>query len=93
MFNPWFALAVQAAWLGWEAQSVIALRLMRLAGGGARGLNEARLMVADKMSAATEANVAAASAILAGDGHRTAKKVLRVYKKRVRANRSRLSRR
>ena len=47
MFNSWFALTFQAAQLGWEAQNVVALRFVRLAGGGAAGAKEAQLMVTD----------------------------------------------
>ncbi len=60
MFNTWLALTFQTAQLGLDAQSVIALRLVRLSGGGTAGLTEARLMVSDKMAALTEAHFAAA---------------------------------
>jgi hypothetical protein len=52
--------------LGIEAHSVIALRMMRLAAGGARGRAEARRMVAEKVGAVAEAQTAAAAAILTG---------------------------
>jgi len=64
MFKLWLALVFQSARLGVEVQSVIALRVLRLAGGGAPGLTEAQLMVTDKMAALAEAQVAAASAVL-----------------------------
>ncbi len=93
MWNPWLALSAQAAALGWEAQRVIALRLMRIAAGGASGRDEAQRMMTEKLAAAAEAQAAvAASAIAGGSSHRAAKKVLGVYGKRVRANRRRLSR-
>ena len=93
MWNPWLALSAQAAVLAWEAQQVIALRLMRIAAGGAGGRNEAQRMTTEKLAAAAEAQAAvAASAHTGGSGHRAAKKVLGVYGKRVRANRRRLSR-
>lgn len=91
MFNSWLALTFQGARLCLEAQSVIALRLMRLAGGGAPSLAEARLMVTDKMAALSEAQVAAAATVPAGNSHKVAMKVLQVIKKRVRANKNRLS--
>jgi hypothetical protein len=92
MLNPWLALSFQAARLGWEAQTVLALRFMRLAGGGAAGHSEARRMVAEKVAALTEAHTAAtAVAITGGNAPAVARKVMRVYKKRVRANRRRLS--
>jgi|SRR5579862_4392630 len=93
MWNSWLALSAQAALLGWEAQRVIALRLIRIAAGGARGRAEAQCMVTEKVAAAVEAHAAAVSgAIEGGTGRRTGKKVLAVYKKRIRANRRRLSR-
>jgi hypothetical protein len=93
MWSAWFALSTQAARLGWEAQGVAALRLMRLAQGGARGQSEAQRMVAEKAAALAEAQTAAAAAaITGGSGNRVAKKVLRVYRKRVRRNRRRLTR-
>jgi hypothetical protein len=92
MWNSWFALSFQAAQLGWEAQSVIALRLMRLATGGALARSEARLMVTEKVLALAEAQSAtAAIAIKGGNGRDAARKILRVYKKRVRGNKRRLS--
>jgi hypothetical protein len=92
MLNSWFALSFQTARLGWEAQSVIALRLMRLAAGGVSGHSEARRMVAEKVFALAEAQTATAMvAMKGGNGQDVARKLLRVYKKRVRGNRRRLS--
>ena len=45
------------------------------------------------MAALSEAQLAAAATMLAGDSQKVAAKVLKVFKKRVRANRTRLSRR
>jgi hypothetical protein len=93
MWNSWFALSSQAALLNFEAQGVMALRMMRLAAGGARGLSEAQRMVSEKFAALTEAQAAAtAAAFTDGNGHRAAKKVMNVYQKRVRGNRRRLTR-
>jgi hypothetical protein len=50
-------------------------------------------MIGDKMAALREAHVAAAAGAIIGDGPKLARKVLRVFAKRVRANRKRLSRR
>ena len=58
MFNPWFLLACDAAQLGFEAQSVIELRLVRLATGGASAWPEAQRMVSEKAAAVVEAHVA-----------------------------------
>jgi hypothetical protein len=85
---------LQTIQLGVEAQSVIALRMMRLAAGGARGRAEATRMVAEKVGALAEAQTAAAAAILTGRRQKVvAGKILTAYKKRVGANRRRLSRR
>ena len=92
MWSSWLALSVNAARLGWEAQAVIALRLMRLANGGTRAQTEAQRMMTEKIAALAEAQRgAAAVAVTGGDSRRVAKKVLGVYRKRVRANRRRLA--
>ncbi|HEY1981035.1 MAG TPA: hypothetical protein VGH13_13205 [Xanthobacteraceae bacterium] len=79
--------------LGFEAQQVVALRLMRIAAGGARGQAEAQRMVTEKVGALAEAQAAAVTtAITGGNSHRLGKKVVGVYKKRVRGNRRRLTR-
>ena len=79
MFNPWLELSLKAVNMGMEAQSVIALRMLRLATGGARMEAEASRMVTDKVAAAEAQAVAADRAP-------------RIVKKRVRANKRRLSR-
>jgi len=91
-WNMWARLAMHVAVTGFEAQSVMALRFMRLAAGGARAQSEARRMVTEKVMALGEAQSAATVAAIKGDkGHRVATKVLRVYKRRVRKNRRRLA--
>ena len=75
-----------------EAQCVTALRFIRLAAGGAPAQSEARRMFTEKIQALGEAQSAAAVAMIKGRSSRNvAKKVLRVYKKRVRGNRRRLT--
>jgi hypothetical protein len=92
MLNPWFAISYQATRLAWEAQNVMVLRLMRLASGGASGTSEANRMVTEKLSALAEAQtVATAGAISGNSGPVISKKILNVYKKRVRGNKRRLS--
>jgi hypothetical protein len=77
-----------------EAQSVMALRMLRLAAGGCRMEAEAARAVTEKVTAAVEAQVAAAVAAVGGrPQHVVANKALRVFSKRVRANKRRLSRR
>jgi hypothetical protein len=62
------------------------------AAGGVLGRSEARRMVAEKVLALAEAQTATAMvAMKGGNGQDVARKVLRVYKKRVGGNRRRLS--
>jgi hypothetical protein len=78
--------------LGIEAQTVVALRMMRLAVGGAHAQDEAQRMVTEKIDALAEAQTAVLNAMMSGDkDHVIAAKVLGAFKKRVRANRRRLS--
>ena len=70
-----------------------ALRMLRLAAGGARAEAEATRMVTEKILAAGEAQVTTVAAAMRGQKkHVVAGKALNVYRKRVRANRRRLSR-
>ena len=91
-WNGWFALSAQAARMCWEAQTVMFLRGLRMAQGGAKGRAEAQRMITEKVAALAEAQVAATMATLKGSKkHRVAKKALAVYAGRVRRNRRRLS--
>ena len=93
MFNPWLQLSLKAVEMGMEAQSVIALRMLRLATGGARMEAEASRMVTDKVAAAAEAQpVAAVSALNGHSPHVVTSKAPRAPKKRARANKRRRSR-
>jgi hypothetical protein len=93
MFDPWVTLGMRFFQLGLEAQSVIALRMLRLASGDARGQDELNRMVVEKMTAIAEAQMTAATAIMSGNrDHVVARKALSVFQKRVRANKRRLSR-
>ena len=94
MFNPWIDWSVRAFEFGLDAQRVIALRMLRLAAGGAVGQAELNRMVIEKIAALAEAQATAATSLMNGhNDHVVADKVLRVYHKHVRANRRRLSRR
>jgi hypothetical protein len=59
MLNPWLRLGFKAFQIGADAQNVMALRLLRLAAGGARAEAEASRMVGEKILAAGEAQVTA----------------------------------
>jgi hypothetical protein len=67
---------------------------MRMTARGSGSQTEARRMVTEKVAALAEAQSAAATAVIkGGKSPRVAKKVLGVYRKRVRANRRRLTKR
>jgi hypothetical protein len=92
--SPWIAFSLRAAQIGFAAQNVIALRLLRLAAGGTRAYNETARMSIEKTTAFAEAQVAAAAAAMAGRSNPAiANRALTPIKKRVYANKRRLSRR
>jgi hypothetical protein len=91
MFNPWLA-SLKAVQMGVEAQSVLAIGMLRLATGGARLEAEASRMVTDKVDAAAEPHpVVAVSALNSRSLHVVTSKAPRAPKKRVRASKRRLS--
>jgi hypothetical protein len=76
----------------WDAQTVIWLRSLRIAQGGARAEIETTRMITEKTGALAEVQVAVTAAALQGSKkHRLAKKALGVYAKRVSRNRRRLA--
>ncbi len=76
----------------WDAQTVIWLRSLRIAQGGAQAEIETTRMINEKVAALSEAQVAATVATLRGSKkHTVAKKALGVYARRVSRNRRRLA--
>jgi hypothetical protein len=73
VLNLWDAY-IRAAQVGWDANVVVAMRLMRLAVGGALAQREAQRMVAEKVSAIAEAQAAAISKMIVGGGRERANK-------------------
>jgi hypothetical protein len=76
MFNSWMMLA-------FEANGVVALRMMKLMRGGGRARREAELMVREKINAAFEAT-ASLMAGASGD------EIVHRYRRHVAANAKRL---
>ncbi|RUV66052.1 hypothetical protein EOA78_35460, partial [Mesorhizobium sp. M5C.F.Cr.IN.023.01.1.1] len=68
-----------------EAQQVIWLRTLRIAKGGKPAEREAKRMISEKIKAAGRAGTMFATGAPAGE-------VARMYRKKIRANRKRLSR-
>jgi hypothetical protein len=85
VFGAWLKFMRDSAEIGFRAQQVVALRLMKIAAGGAAANAEAARMVTEKLAAATEAAM-----ILASGG--SPQRVIGRTKRRVRANAQRLSR-
>ena len=79
MSNPWFSIVL----LGFEANEVIGLRLLKIALGGADAWDEAHLMVSEKLHAAQSA----LAAVMRGG---SALSVIEGYRERVAVNASRL---
>ena len=84
MFEHWLQLMQTATETTFAAQRVVALRMMRLAGGGAAASREAQRMVLEKIAVAAEANLM----LLSGAGPHS---VTKRYRRAVRANERRLS--
>jgi hypothetical protein len=85
MIKAWMKFSFDAARLGYEVQTVIALRMLKLARGGLAAEREAQRMVTEKGVAFAEA----AAALATG---RSMNKVARRVSSRVRKNKRRLSR-
>ena len=81
MYNPWVDLCFSAM----EAQQVIWLRTLRIAKGGKPAEREAKRMISEMIKAAGRAGAMVATGAPAGE-------VGRMYRKKIRANRKRLSR-
>jgi methyl coenzyme M reductase subunit C len=85
VLNLWDAY-IRAAQVGWDANVVVAMRLMRLAVGGALAQREAQRIA--------QAQAAAVTKMIMGGGMAAAtKSASAVYRRKVRANRRRLTRR
>ncbi len=79
--------------MSFAANQVIGLRLLKIATGGAHGKRESELMFSEKIEAAAEASLAAATSMATGQPHRAAEHALAVYTKRVNGNLRRLTKR
>lgn len=86
--NKLFSDAIK---MGFAANQVMGLRLMKIAMGGAGGRRESKLMVDEKIKAATDASIEAAMSVATGQLHLAADRALSVYAKRVNRNLKRLS--
>ncbi|AJP74595.1 hypothetical protein [Sphingomonas hengshuiensis] len=93
--NNWpYAGWARAGWDAWalgvEASAVIGLRVAKMAAGGPGVGSEAYLMVSEKMLSALELQSALVTGRLGDSPLAGTNKVLRHYRRKVKANRKRL---
>jgi len=86
----WFDLSMSAMQLGLEAQSVIALRMMKMAAGGPAAEAEASRMISEKTHAALDAQMQVGLSAMSGRLDLAPARAIALYRRRVRANQRRL---
>lgn len=91
-YGAWMKAGLDIWMLGAEAGAVIALRLAKIATGGAAGNEEAALMVTEKIRAMLEVQVRLATGSFGPTALGNVQGVTSHYRKRVSANSRRLSR-
>ncbi|MDB5418458.1 MAG: hypothetical protein JWP50_1877 [Phenylobacterium sp.] len=92
IYGDWLNLAVDGWRLAAESQTVIALRMMKLAAGDGAAAAEAQLMIHEKILAAGEAQSQMIADAMTGSAHLAPRRALAHYRRKVRANRRRLTR-
>jgi hypothetical protein len=90
--NPWLRIATDTWLVALEASNVIALRMLRLAAGGAAAQSEATRMISEKFLVASTLNWLGLFGALGYTAPSITRKSLRNYRKVIRANRRRLER-
>lgn len=91
MYRRWLDLSFDAWTLGMESSAVIALRTTKAVMGGDAEGREARRMIDEKVKAAIELQSTFLTGGLGTDPAAAARKVVRSYTRKARANRRRLS--
>jgi hypothetical protein len=89
--NPWLRASFAAWSLGIEASTVIALRAMKIAAGGPDAEDEAKRMVSEKIEAGLDLQTKAMTGALGYTPESATNKTLAHYRRKVRANRRRLT--
>ncbi len=89
--NRWFGIGFDAWSLGFEASAVMGLRVLKIAQGGAAGQAEAERMVSEKVDAAMALQAGALTGGLGATPASAAARTIAHYRRKVRANRRRLS--
>jgi hypothetical protein len=89
--SPWIRAGFDAWLLNVEASSVIALRMLKLAAGGAAAESELLRMITEKIETGLSLQALALTGGLGLTVHRATTKTLAHYRRTVRANRRRLA--
>jgi hypothetical protein len=89
--GKWFGLAFDTLALAVESQVVVGLRLAKFAAGDTAALAEANLMVAEKAQAVLELQARGVMALMTGSPGVSARGAVAHYRRKVRANRRRLT--
>ncbi|HEY5007298.1 MAG TPA: hypothetical protein VII42_04790 [Caulobacteraceae bacterium] len=89
--SSWLSLSMSAMQLGIEAQSVIALRMMKVAAGGKAAEIEMQRMISEKTEAALDAQLQIGKSAMSGRLDLAPARTVALYRRRVRANQRRLS--
>jgi hypothetical protein len=92
MRNPWLRLTMDTWALGVEASAVIGLRTLKIAAGGPAAEAESTLMVQEKLAAGMAWQTMAMTGGLGMTPQSAASRTLTHYRRKVRANRRRLTR-
>lgn len=89
--NPWLRIGMDAWSLGIEASTVIGLRTLKIAAGGAAGEAEFRRMISEKIGAGLELQALAIKGAIGPAPERVAAASLAHLRRKVTANRKRLA--
>lgn len=89
--NPWLNIGFAMWSLGYEASTVIALRTLKIAAGGPEASAESRRMIDEKLQAGAALQALAMTGALGVTAPAAASKTLSHYRRKVRANRRRLT--
>jgi len=89
--DPWTGLAWDMWAMGLEASSVIGLRTLKIAAGGSAADAEIRLMVSEKVAAGFALPMMALTGRLGTSAPAVASRSITHLRRKVRANRRRLS--
>lgn len=89
--NPWLGIGMDAWRLGLEASTVVGLRSLKIARGGPAAEAEAKRMVSEKVDAGLALQTLALTGGLGATPAKASARTLAHYRRKVRANRRRLS--